>query len=288
MTLRSLIAHATEQEQLNFMLTNYIPRRLATRFVGWFSKIEQPFVRDLSIAVWKLFSDLDLSEAKKTEFASMHDCFVRELKEGARPIDADTHALASPCDGIVGASGPIAGIELMQIKGLTYTLEELLADSSLVNLYRDGQYVTLRLKSSMYHRFHAPYDCRVKQVAYVPGDSWNVNPATLKRVGKLFCKNERAILRIELSNSRHVITLVPVAAILVASIRLNFLDAPLIREHADDPHILCDAPFRKGQEMGWFEHGSTIIVLAPRGFTLCEHVFEGATVRVGERLMLLP
>jgi phosphatidylserine decarboxylase len=288
MTIRSLIARFTQQEDLNFLLTNRIPRRLVTRFMGWFSKIEQPLVRDLSIGIWKLFSYLDLSDAKKTQFSSMHDCFIRELKEGARPIDADPTVLVSPCDGIVGASGSIAGTELMQIKGFRYTLEELLGDPALVSLYRNGRYVTLRLKSSMYHRFHAPHNCRVEQVTYIPGDTWNVNPVTLKRIEKLFCRNERAVLRTRLAETSHIITLVPVAAILVASIRLHFLDTPLNHERQERRVIPCNAQFRKGQEMGWFEHGSTIIVFAPDGFTLCENINEGSVVRVGERLMRLP
>src|SRR5262249_30638387 len=109
MTLRSTIATILQQEDLNFLLTNRIPRGLLTRFIGWFSRIEQPLVRDVSIAVWQFFSDLDLSEAKKTRFKSMHDCFTRELKAGARPIEQDPAVLASPCDAIVGASGAIAG-----------------------------------------------------------------------------------------------------------------------------------------------------------------------------------
>src|SRR5215470_18279817 len=111
MTIRSAIAKVCQQEDVNFLLTNRIPRRLVTRFMGWFSRIEQPLVRDLSIAVWRFFSDLDLSEAKKARFKSMHDCFTRELKAGARPIDADPAVLVSPCDAIVGASGAIAGTE---------------------------------------------------------------------------------------------------------------------------------------------------------------------------------
>ncbi len=149
MTIRSLIAKAVQQEDLNFLLTNRIPRRLATKFMGWFSQIEQPFVRDVSIAVWRLFSDLDLSEAKKTQFRSMHECFIRELKDGARPIAMDPAVLVSPCDAIVGACGTINGTELMQIKGFPYSLQDLLGDSDLVNLYRNGRYVTLRLTSSM-------------------------------------------------------------------------------------------------------------------------------------------
>src|SRR5262245_58852190 len=115
MTVRSLIARLFQQEDLNFALTNRIPRRLATRFMGWFSRIEQPLVRDLSIGIWRLFSDLDLSEAKKTRFKSMHDCFTRELKDGARPIYPDPGVLTSPCDAIVGACGAIAGTDLLQV-----------------------------------------------------------------------------------------------------------------------------------------------------------------------------
>jgi phosphatidylserine decarboxylase len=288
MTVRSLIAKATQQEDLNFLLTNRIPRRLVTQFAGWFSQIENPLMRDLSIAAWRLFSDLDLSEAKKQKFKSMHDCFTRELKEGARPIDADPGLLVSPCDAIVGASGRVAGTQLLQIKGFPYTLQDLLGKSDLVELYRDGRYVTLRLTSSMYHRFHAPHDCRLEQVTYISGDTWNVNPIALRRIEKLFCKNERAILRTRLQATNHVVTLVPVAAILVASIRLHCLDVLLHLGHRGPAVIPCDAAARKGEELGWFQHGSTIIVFAPDGFALCDNVREGATIRMGQPLMRLP
>jgi phosphatidylserine decarboxylase len=196
--------------------------------------------------------------------------------------------LVSPCDGIIGANGALVGTELMQIKGSRYTLEELLGDAALVNHYRNGWYVTLRLTSSMYHRFHAPHDCRVEQVTYIPGDAFNVNPATLKRIEKLFCKNERAVIQTRLANAGHLVTLVPVAAILVASIRLHFLDVPLTLQY-DGPHMLaCDAGYLKGEEMGWFEHGSTIIVFAPENFALCKNVQEGNIIRAGQALMLLP
>src|SRR5262249_1142742 len=86
MTLRTEILRVLQHEDVNSPLTNRIPRRLATRFIGWFSRIEQPLVRDVSIALWRFFSDLDLSEARKREFRSMHDCFIRELKPGARSV----------------------------------------------------------------------------------------------------------------------------------------------------------------------------------------------------------
>ena len=109
MTIRNLISRLVLQEDLNFLLTNRVPRQLLTRFMGWFSQIEQPLIRDLSIATWKMFADLDLSDARKTEFRSLHGCFTRQLKDGARPINSDPKVVSSPCDGIVGACGPIAG-----------------------------------------------------------------------------------------------------------------------------------------------------------------------------------
>jgi len=288
MTLHSQILRVFEQEDINFLLTNRIPRRLVTQLMGWFSQIEQPLVRDVSIGLWRFFSDLDLREAKKTQFRSLHDCFVRELKEGARPIDSDPTILVSPCDAIVGACGSVVGTDLYQVKGFPYTLQDLLGDRDLVDAHRDGCYATLRLTSSMYHRFHAPHDCRVDQVTYISGDTWNVNPIALRRIERLFCKNERALLRTSLAAGGHTVTLVPVAAVLVASIRLHFLDVVLSLKHRGPNVIACNASCRKGEEMGWFQHGSTIIVFAPDGFSLCDNVGEGAVIRMGRPLMRLP
>jgi len=287
MTVRTQILRIFEQENINFLLTNRIPRRLATHFIGWFSKIEQPVVRDLSIATWRLFSGLDLSEAKNAEFRSLHDCFIRELKDGARPIDTTADVLVSPCDAIIGACGTIAGTDLYQAKGFPYTLQDLLCDPDLVSAHRNGRYVTLRLTSSMYHRFHAPHDARIDRVTYVSGDTWNVNPIALKRIERLFCKNERAVLRLTLMASGKTVTLVAVAAILVASIRLHCLEDLLDSRYCGRGVIPCDSPVRKGEELGWFQHGSTIIVFAPDGFELCENVREGTTIRMGQPLMRL-
>jgi len=288
MTVRSQLLRLVANEDLNFLLTNRIPRRLATQFVGWLSQIEQPMVRDVSIALWRLFSDVDLQDAKKMQFRSMHDCFTRELKEGARPVDPRPEILTSPCDAIVGACGSIAGTQLYQAKGFPYTLQDLLSDPDLVETYRNGRYVTLRLTSGMYHRFHAPYGCRVDKVIYISGDTWNVNPIALKRVEKLFCKNERAVLQTTLVPTGNKVAIVLVAAVLVASIRLHFLDVLLNLKHQGPNIFKCDAGFGKGQELGWFQHGSTAIVFAPEHFTLYGNVREGATIRMGQPLMRLP
>ena len=287
MTVKGLITALTEQENLNFLLTNRIPRAALTRFMGWFSKIENPYVCAASIALWRLFSDLDLSEAKKTGFKSLHDCFTRELKDGLRPFDPDPSVVTSPSDAIVGAHGAIEDTELFQIKGANYSLKDLLGDDRLVETHRNGRFVTLRLTSSMYHRFHAPADFRIEHVTFISGDVWNVNPIALKRVEKLFCKNERAVIETHLA-SGEALTLVPVAAILVASLRLHCIEATLNAQTRGPTVFPCDVQVHKGDELGWFEHGSTIIVLAPDHFEFCGNVKEGARIRAGQPLLRKP
>jgi len=283
--LKRLLVAMTQQEDINFLLTNRVPRAALTRFMGWFSKIENPVIRDLSIGCWRLFSDLDLSEAKRSDFRSMHDCFTRELQLGRRPINSDPAIIVSPSDGIVGAFGEIEDGQLFQIKGAPYPLIDLLGDPDLVQQYSRGHFVTLRLTSSMYHRFHAPHDARIERVAFIHGDVWNVNPIALKRIERLFCKNERAVIRTRLATGE-LLTIVPVAAILVASIRLHFLHRALDDQTPRDWSIACDTLVQKGDELGWFEHGSTIIVLAPSTLKVAEKLSEGVQIKMGEPLFV--
>lgn len=285
MTIRNTIARLVANEDLNFLLTNRLPRHAATRFMGWYSRIESPLLTRMSIAIWQLFTDLDLNEAKATRFRSLHACFTRELKPGLRPVDPDPTVICSPSDAIVGACGPVQGTEVIQAKGFPYRIADLLGSEELAERYRDGSYVTLRLTSAMYHRFHSPDDCVVDRVTYISGDTWNVNPVALKRVERLFCKNERAVIEARLAHDDTPLLLVPVAAILVASIRLHWLDVLLHLRYRGPNHIPCHAAFRRGEEMGWFEHGSTIIVFVPKGYSLCPEIAEGRGLKMGARLL---
>ncbi|MFT3800551.1 MAG: archaetidylserine decarboxylase [Burkholderiaceae bacterium] len=289
MTLRTMLRRLALNEDLNFLLTNRLPRQMATRFIGWFAGIEQPLVRDLSLAVWRLFTDLDLSDARTTRFRSLHDCFTRALRDGARPVDPDPDVLVSPCDAIVGAYGPVRDLQALQAKGFAYPLVDLLGTEALADAHRDGWYVTLRLTSAMYHRFHAPLDWDVDEVTYISGDTWNVNPIALRRIERLFCKNERVVVTGKVAGDSPLrgarLTLVPVAAILVASVRLHFLDVLLHLRYRGPNVIACKASFSRGDEMGWFEHGSTIIVFAPAGFIPCATLRDGCAIRMGQPLL---
>jgi phosphatidylserine decarboxylase len=283
---RSWINRLSQHERINFLVTNRLPRRWATKFVGWLSRVEHPLVFRLVFAVWqRLGGDFRLDEAKKQRFRSLHDCFTRELKEGMRPIASGRGVIVSPCDAIVGAHGRIEGTEVFQVKGFPYTLEDLFQDPTLVSKYRNGHFVTLRLKSNMYHRFHAPCDCRLDEVLYISGDTWNVNPTALRRVERLFCKNERAVLDLDIGDAQRSIALVAVAAILVASLRFGFLTEPLRLTYKGPNRIPCGRRFSKGDEIGFFEHGSTILIFATAGFSFSTTVFEGAAIRMGEPLL---
>jgi phosphatidylserine decarboxylase len=272
------------QEDLNFLLTNRVPRIALTHLVGWLSHIQSPLLAKVLIAIWRWFTPLDLQDARHTRFNSLHDCFTRQLNIGARPFESDDNVMCSPSDGIIGACGRIEGTRVWQAKGFPYTLEGLLGTPELAQRYANGNFVTLRLTSAMYHRFHAPADLTINQVTYISGDTWNVNPIALKRVERLFCKNERAVIETILDKRGAQMALVPVAAILVASIRLNFLNV-LLHLRYKGPNVMpCTATLKKGDEMGWFEHGSTIIMLVPTGHTLAPGLTPGVPIRAGQSL----
>jgi phosphatidylserine decarboxylase len=277
-----------QQEDLNFLLTNRVPRIALTRFMGWWSGLRSPLLTRLSIAVWRLFTDLDLSEAKERRFESLQACFTRELRPGARAFDPHPGVLASPCDGIVGACGEVRAGMVWQAKGFPYSVAELFGPGREASGFEGGTFVTLRLTSAMYHRFHAPQDAVVERVTHLHGDTWNVNPIALARVERLFCRNERAVIGLRLREGGHGIALVPVAAILVASIRLHCLDLLLHgRSRGPQEHRLAH-PVAKGEELGWFQHGSTILVFAPSGFTLAPGIETGRRIQAGQPLMRLP
>ena len=182
----------------------------------------------------------------------------------------------------------VEGDQGLQVKGSPYSLADLLGDATHARMFSRGRYVTIRLTSGLYHHFHAIHDCRIESVTHIFGDTWNVNPVTLRRGERLFCRNERALIRTTLPTSGHAVTLVAVAAILVAGIRLRFLDISLGPDTKGRRSFPCGRSALKGEELGWFEHGSTMIVLVPDGFTLHDGIREAVTVRVGQPLMRMP
>ena len=285
--LRSMLDAVTGHPAVNFAVTNRIPRRLLTRLVARLSRIENRAVYRLSMALWEMGAgSLHLEEAERPDFRSVHECFVRRLKPGARVIDRTPGSLVSPCDGIVVSAGRIAQGTLIQAKGHSYSLTELFAGGERAERFEQGHYVTLRLTAAMYHRFPVPADCRVHRVVYVPGDVWNVNPPALARVDRLYCRNTRVVVPATLSDTGEPVVIVAVGAILVASAQLSFLPFALDETYTGRPLIDCDVGLRKGEELGFFQHGSTMIVVVPDRFRPAPQVKAGDVVRVGQRLFL--
>ncbi len=281
--LRALSRH----ERLNFLLTNRIPRRALTRFMGWVSRIQSPTLTRVLIGIWCRFADdLALEEAETQRFVSLQECFTRRLRPGARPVDPRGEIVVSPCDAEIGQCGRIQGRTVFQAKGFPYELDELMPDPGLQQLYEGGTYVTLRLKSSMYHRFHAPVRCAVREIQYISGDTWNVNPIALKRIERLFCRNERAVVPLTDIATSGSICLVPIAAILVASLRFHGVGAELNLRYRGPNRIAWRSSFEKGEEMGYFQHGSTILVFATANYQLTPGVHAGQGIRMGEPLLI--
>lgn len=284
--MNSSVRKLDQWEQLNFLLTNRLPRHALTRFMGWFSRIENRWLARVSIALWQRFADdLRLDEAEQQQFNSLRACFIRRLRPGARPVDTRPNILVSPCDAVIGECGEIRGRTVFQAKGYPYELDELIPDPQIQQKYQDGVYVTLRLKSSMYHRFHAPVDCTIQQIEYVSGDTWNVNPPALKRIEKLYCRNERAVVPLVDTATAGSVCLVPVAAILVASMQFHGLDEPLDLSYAGPNRIAISEQYSKGDEIGYFQHGSTIVLFATKNFELLPGREPGVVIRMGEPLL---
>jgi phosphatidylserine decarboxylase len=264
------------------MLTNRIPRLFSSWLMGKISKIKHPWFAQPALWLWYQFADLSLHEAQKQQFNSIHDCFTRALKPGVRPVDLQAKG-TSPCDGILGVHGLVENGSLLQVKGFPYAMEELLVDPVLAMKFHGHRYLTIRITASMYHRMHSPIDGVVEQVDYIHGDTWNVNPAALKRVEKLFCKNERAVLSGKTAQGEPF-AIVPVAAILVAGIRLHCTGRVFNQNDRGPQRVRTHTPIHKGEELGWFEHGSTIVLLVPPSWNIASGLQEGSRLFMGQAL----
>lgn len=279
---RSPLSRLELQESANFILTNRIPRLFSSWLMGKVSKIKHPWFAQPALWVWRQCADLSLHEAQKQQFNSIHDCFTRALKPGARPV-AENALGTSPCDGILGVCGLVENGSMLQVKGFPYAIEELLVDPDLAMKFHGHRYLTIRITASMYHRMHSPLDGVIDQVDYIHGDTWNVNPVALKRVEKLFCKNERAVLSGKTAQGE-LFAMVPVAAILVAGIRLHCTGRVFNQDDTGPQRVRTHTPIKKGEELGWFEHGSTLVLLVPPTWKIVPGLEEGSRLFMGQAL----
>jgi len=268
-----------------------IPQLYLTQLAGWFAQQKWGAVTHFVIKVFAKKYNVDMSEAKKENFSdyeSFNQFFIRELKDDARKINENPTALCLPADGRVSQIGHIDDERLLQAKGHFFSLSDLLADDEeLVNTFKNGEFATIYLSPRDYHRVHMPCDATLRKMIYVPGDLFSVNPFLAEHVPNLFARNERVICVFDTAFGPMVQILV--GATITASMSTvwaGVINPPRTGEvkvwtYQGDNTI----KLTKGQEMGAFQLGSTVINLFPaNSVTLAEHLEVDVPVRMGEIL----
>jgi phosphatidylserine decarboxylase len=266
-----------------------LPRKRISRLVGQLSRVEAPdSVLSMAMRVYCRAYDIDLAdyEIPAEGFTSFDAFFTRKLKPGARPIDADPDVLVAPADGRVEDLGPIERGSTFLVKGRPYSVVELLGDEQATAEYEGGSFAIVYLSPRDYHRVHAPVTGPVTAIRHVPGTLYPVNSIGLSHVPNLFARNERVVVH-QRSERHGRIASIMVGAIGVGRISLAFDESVLTNDDRESGlRVYGDrAPqLSRGDELGTFHLGSTVIVLiAPdQASRLC--VERGATVRMGEPL----
>lgn len=281
-------------ERLFVGLQYLLPRLWLTSAIHRLSRVRTPWLKNALIRGFIRVFGVDLAEVGQEaphDFRTFNDFFTRELAPGARPVDTADDAIISPVDGTVSAAAAIDENRMFQAKGIDYTLEDLLAtDIDHAESFRNGRFATIYLAPYNYHRIHMPLDGRLAAAHYVPGDLFSVNAATVSRVAGLFYRNERLNLHFETAIG-------PVAVILVGALNVGSITTPWTGEIRPRKRGVVDnfdlgrasRDVGKGDLLGWFNMGSTVIVLLPaNGGKWHDSLRAGDTVRMGEAIGRIP
>ncbi len=245
-----------------------LPRNSFNRLCGLVADAQLPrFLLTLLIRIFSWKYGVNLKEASKqvSEYRNFNEYFTRKLLPDARTLDPDTEAVLSPVDGILGESGFINNGVLIQAKGLEYRLADLLKDPERTKFYDGGVFITIYLAPYNYHRIHSMVTGEVREFCYIPGDLWTVSPLGVHHVPGLFARNERLITYFKTEKGE--CALVKIGATVVGRIRVVYHDITSNRPSAAFQKIVLTSPFRveRGDEVGLFELGSTVICLFPPG-----------------------
>jgi phosphatidylserine decarboxylase len=274
------------------LMQRILPQHLLMAIVGWIAGIRIPVVKDVLIRTFVRMYRVHTEEVNREVpggFADFNDFFTRELKAGARPVDDSADSVVSPVDGIMSAAGRIDGDRLLQAKGIHYTLEDLLAtDLADAALFESGSFATIYLAPYDYHRVHSPLRGRLMAARYVPGHLYSVNQTTVELQPRLFTRNERLVCHFRTTAG-------PMALIFVGALNVGSVSTPWTgRIHARKKGVVADLDLgsaevpldvEKGQMIGWFNMGSTVIVLLPPGAcSWREGLVNGTLLRMGEKI----
>lgn len=264
---------------------NFVPQTKLSRLAGGLAHSPKNYIKTPLIYGFAKAYNIRLDEYERgrlSDYDSFNDFFTRELKDGQRPIDADPQSLACPADGTISQIGTIDAGQILQAKGRSYSVAQLLADFDDGQSMQDGHFATIYLAPSNYHRVHMPFNGTLIETRYVPGDLFSVNNATASHVPDLFARNERLVCVFDTAFGRTFVVLV--GAMIVAGIecvatgKLERSKHLQIRQHA--------MPLNKGDELGRFYLGSTAIVVLPKqAHTYWQDgLVHGKKVRMGQTI----
>ena len=250
---------------INLLLQYVVPHHLLSRLVYRASRYPwRPWKNTLiRLFINKYKVDMSLAEQSSADdFETFNDFFTRGLKSGLRPIEAVSHGLVSPVDATINAVGKIEDNRIFQAKGKNYTLDALLnGDREHIDYYQNGNFITLYLSPRDYHRIHIPADGELRDMSYIPGQLFSVNPLMTNKVGKLFTRNERVVATF--SSAIGMFSVILIGAIFVGSMETVWHGqiTPAARREYHKWHYDPGIIFRQGDEIGRFNMGSTVIVL---------------------------
>ncbi|WAH35486.1 archaetidylserine decarboxylase [Alicyclobacillus dauci] len=249
------------------LLGQLVGTRISKKFIPWYAN--------------HFHISEDELEKPMSEYETLGEFFSRKLGPAARFIST---GIVSPVDGTVSTMGTLDGQQLLQIKGMTYSLVELLGDDLAAKAYAGGQYITLYLSPRDYHRIHAPVDCQARLYRHVPGTLFPVNKHGIRHISRLFVRNERLVTYFE-SNVGPFI-MVKVGAAGVGTVVAPYAEARSSRDRGRGPVLSspCDMSFRRGDEVGFFALGSTVVLLFPPVSQITWRVQTGDSVRMGQTI----
>ena len=276
-------------EKLFAAIQYVLPHHLLSGLVNWIMRIRFRPVKNLLIAVIGGIAGVDWSEAKGqsySDYSCFNDFFTRELVDGAREIDEDPLSFVSPSDGHISQCGRITQDRILQAKGHHYTIRSLLADDPWSKDFINGFFHTIYLSPRDYHRVHMPADGVLQRMIHVPGRAFSVSPATVRQVPNLFARNERVVSLFETPHG-------PMAVVLVGAMLVSSMDTvwsgtvtpPRGKHVQTGDWSRRGIQLNRGEEMGRFNMGSTVILLWPPGaVSTVEHFEPGEAVQMGVKL----
>ncbi len=276
------------KDRLFVLLQPLLPQQALSRLAGWLARSESPWIRHLFISFFRRRYHIDLSEAEITDpadYQSFNHFFTRALKPGARQFDSGPDSILCPADGSINQIGPIRGSDLLQAKGQSFSLHQLLGgDAVLASQFMNGHFATIYLSPRDYHRVHMPLTGTLKDSIYIPGKLFSVNSVTTRHIRGVFARNERLVCVFDSEKGPFAVILV--GAMIVAGIETVFAGqvAPTPR-HIQRVRWSEPVHLHKGAELGRFLLGSTVIVLLPENYGQWHDTLtQDTTVRVGEVL----